>query len=241
MSLHRIALPESLGPASLDALARALDAAEADAEARAWVLSGSESTFCRGMDLAAMSGEGADPRAALRRFAEVMAQLRRAARPTLAVVRGEAQGGGVGILAACDVVLATPEATFALPEALFGLLPGVILPVVAERVGPHKARLMTLRGRSHDAAWAQQAGLVEEIVPAGEMERAISRAARDLGRVAPARVADLRRWMLDFPRLSGDEALFRGGEITAALVADPEVRETVRRFVEDGTPPWVGR
>jgi enoyl-CoA hydratase/carnithine racemase len=193
------------------------------------------------MDLAAMSGEGSDPSRALRRFAEVMARLRRAARPTIAVVRGEAQGGGVGLAAACDVVLATEETTFALPEALFGLLPGVILPVIAERIGPHKARLMTLRGRAHDAAWARQAGLVEEIVPAGEMERAVTRAARDLGRVAPARVADLRRWMLDFPRLSGEEALFRGGEITAALVGDPEVRETVRRFVEDGTPPWIGR
>lgn len=255
MSLRRIALPETLTVASLEALDAALDAASSDPEARVWLLHGSASTFNRGMDLSAMSGDGVDASVSLRQFAACLARIRKAPRPTVAVVQGEAMGGGVGILAACDLVLASPEATFALPEALFGLLPGVILPVLCERMPAQKARLMALRGRTHDAAWAREAGLVDEIAPdpslargpsdrdaaSADLERAAGRAARELMRAAPARVLGLRSWLFELANLEADAALTRGAAVTANLARDPEVKATVRRFVEEGTPPWVGR
>jgi enoyl-CoA hydratase/carnithine racemase len=241
MSVRRIALPESLSVASLEALAVALEEAAADADARVWVLVGTPATFCRGMDLGAMAGDGVDASVSLRQFAACISRLRRAPRPTIAAVQGEAMGGGLGIAAACDVVLATPDTKVALPEALFGLLPGVILPVICERMAPQKARLLALRGRAHDAAWAERHGLVDEIVPAAELEKAIGRMAKELSRVAPARVLGLRSWLHELANLEPDAALTRGAAVTASLTRDPEVRETIRRFVEDGTPPWVGR
>lgn len=241
MSLRRIALPESLNAASLDALTASLDEAASDAGARAWIFAGSPKTFCRGMDLSAMVGEGADAATSLARFAAVIARIRRAPRPTIAIVEGDALGGGVGLAAACDVVLAAPTTTFALPEALFGLLPGVILPVLLERMTAQRARLFALRGRAHDASFALASGLVDEIVPAGELERAASRHARELGRAAKDRVLGLRSWIFEIAELEADGALTRGAAVTASLVDDPDVQHAVRRFVEDGTPPWMDR
>src|SRR5262249_37728574 len=67
------------------------------------------------------------------------------------------------------------------------------------------------------------------------------RAARELMRAAPARVLGLRSWLFELANLEADAALTRGAAVTANLARDPEVKATVRRFVEEGTPPWVGR
>jgi enoyl-CoA hydratase/carnithine racemase len=240
LAVLRIALPESLGRASLDALGDALEAAAADPQAGAYVLHGDRpGVFCRGMDLDGTVQEGADPSASLRRFAACLSRLRRAPRPTIAVVDGDALGGGVGIAAACDLVLASPSASFSLPEALFGLLPGVVMPVLLERMAPQKARLLALRGLRVTASWAREQGLVDEIVPSEELDRAASRAARDLARVAPTRVLGLRSWLAEIPHLESDAALSRGAGVTSDLLRDPAVRERVRRYLEDGTPPWA--
>lgn len=240
MAQRRIALPESLSPASIEALSSTLEES-ALAGATAWVLCGSSKVFCRGMDLSAMSGSGADAAASLERFASCVSRLRHAPCPTIALVEGDALGGGVGLAAACDVVIASPQATFALPEALFGLLPGVILPVLLERMPAQKARLFALRGRAHDAEWARASGLVDELVPVEELDHAAARVTRELSRAAPSSVAGLRRWIFELTRLEDDAALIQGAGVTAARARDPEVQRVVRRFVEEGTPPWVDR
>ena len=234
---HRIALAPSLSPSSLEALEKGL---EAGFDADVWVLHGSQDgVFCRGMDLAsATSGEG-DMRAALVRFARSVARLRWAPCPTIAIIDGDVSGGGLGLAAACDVVIATERSTFALPEILYGLLPGIILPALLERMTPQSARLLTLSGTSRPAAWAERHGLCDE--NAANLERAASRWSKELGRADKKRVPRLRTWVTTIPHLGADEALERGAEITAALVEDPEVQEAVRAFTADGTPPWITR
>lgn len=241
MSVRRIALPPSLTVASLEALSTSLDEAAADGEARGWVLHGSAGVFCRGMDMAVFAEGSVDASVSLRQFASCISRLRRAPRPTIAIVDGEVMGGGVGLAAACDVVIASPGSTFALPEALFGLLPGVVLPVLIERLSVQQARLMTLRGRTHDAEWALKSGLIDEITRADQLERAAARNARELSRTVPARVLGLRSWLAELVNLEPDAALARGAAVTANLLRDREVREAVRTFVEDGVPPWMAR
>jgi enoyl-CoA hydratase/carnithine racemase len=141
----------------------------------------------------------------------------------------------------CDVVLATPRSTFALPEALLGLLPAIVMPVLLERMTPQKARVFALLGASRDAAWASRYGLVDEVVDADDLERRAARVARELGRVGPRAVGELRGLVAEMARLEPDSALARGAARTTAAVADPAVRETVRRFLEDGELPWRPR
>jgi enoyl-CoA hydratase/carnithine racemase len=237
VSIRRIELPAAIAMEPLEHLLRAFEDACADVTVRVVVLHGTEERFCGGMDLSAMAGE--DAAEGLRRFARLLQGLQKAAKPTVAEVSGAAVGGGVGIAAACDVVVAAATSTFSLPEALFGLAPGAILPVLLERMQPQKARLLAFLGQSQSAEWAREHGLVDEVVRPKDVEQAARRWARDLMRVAPQRIGTLRRWIQEIPTLAPETAVLRGAEVTARLVNDPEVRSSVRRFVEEGTAPWT--
>src|SRR5438477_5999325 len=83
---------------------------------------------------------------------------------TLAVVDEQALGGGVGLAAVCDYVLATERATFGLPELLLGLVPATIFPILLERMPPQRARRLALLGHTQNAAQASASGLVDEVV-----------------------------------------------------------------------------
>jgi enoyl-CoA hydratase/carnithine racemase len=239
VSIRRILLPATIAVGSLEALLLALETAFADALSTVVVVHGTVDRFCGGMDLSAMVRE--DARVGLQLFARVLHRLQQANKPTIAAVEGPAIGGGVGIAAACDVVVASSTATFALPEALFGLLPGAVLPVLLDRMRPQKARLLALLGRSHAADWAEINGLVDEVASPSDIEGVVLRRARDLARVAPERVCALRSWIHAIPTLAPTQAVERGAEVTACLVNDDAVKTRVRRFVEEGTPPWMDR
>ncbi|MCC6559339.1 MAG: enoyl-CoA hydratase/isomerase family protein [Polyangiaceae bacterium] len=241
MSVHRIDLPEALANASLDELAAALDRAAEDRAARVWVLAGGPGVFCRGMDLEPIVTGAGDSTRGARAFAGCLSRLRRAPRPTIAVVEGEALGGGVGLAAACDRVIAAPGATFALPEALFGLLPAMVMPVLLERMPPQKARLLALTGAGRSAAWAREHGLVDDVVPAEQLDRSVARAARELSRAGGRAVTGLRAWLAELEGLEPDAALARGAAFTADLARDPAVRGAARAFLEDGALPWEAR
>ncbi len=232
-----IHLPEGLDQGSLARLLSDLDGARTS-EASAWILRGaSGGRFCRGMAFGELAHDHAED--GLRRFAEVLDSLRRAPRPTVAVVEGEAIGGGLGLAAACDKLIATPAARFALPEALFGILPGVVLPVVLERLTPQRARLLALDGEARDAEWAERAGLVDAVVPTQALDAELRRAVRSLGRVGDARVRGLREWCDQARALPIAEALVRGAAVTGALLADSAVQGALARFTAEGIPPWV--
>jgi enoyl-CoA hydratase/carnithine racemase len=241
MPPRRIALPPTLGTDSLAALRADFERAAADPDAGPWILHGADGTFCRGMDLSGMSSSTDEAPPGPRAFAECLALLRTAPRPTIALIDGAVLGGGVGVACACDVVLATPRSTFGLPEALLGVLPAIVMPLVLERLTPQRARLLALSGGSRDAAWALSAGLVDELAEPDAIERRAARVARDLGRVSPRSVLDLRGLVDEARLLPAREALERGVARTTAAVADPEIRENVRRFVEDGELPWSPR
>lgn len=235
-------LPEVLDAPGLERLERTLARAGKRGvgarDVHAWALRGTGGVFCRGMALGAMAKSGPQARAALERFARVLGMLRAAPRPTVAVVDGEALGGGVGLAAACDRVLATSRASFGLPEALFGVLPGVVLPALHDRMPPQKVRLLVLDGASRDARWALAAGLVDDLVSEATLETHVARCVRSFGRVATERVLGLRSWSDEARQLRTSDGLVRGAEVTSALLEDPRVLEGLRRFSEEGIPPW---
>ncbi len=234
---YTITLPKTLSRSGLAELVAAL--ASAPRDEGVWVLTGRDHVFCQGMDLDSATREGADVNVAIGAYAQCLDALRRAARPTIALVDGEVSGGGVGLAAACDIVLATPRATFALPESIFGLLPSLVLPVLVERLTPQRARWMALSAGSIDAKTAADIGLADAVVTSAAAHAELVARARKLARVDSARVEKLRRWMLDFPLLSWPAQMTHGAALTAELVCDPHTRAGIRRFLDDGTPPWV--
>ncbi len=229
----RIQVPATLSQETVAGLALQLERAATE-EARVWLLEGQEGVFCRGLDLALMGQT-----ASTQDFAACLASLLQAPRPTVALVDGEALGGGLGLAAACDLVLATPRSTFGLPECLFGLLPAIIMPVLLQRMSPQKARLLAMVGSSRSAEWALASGLVDELAPEDALERVARRWARDLARGIGA--GRLRSLVSQAERLELSEGLARGVLITDELLAESTVQRLVSDFVEHGLAPWEAR
>ncbi|MEW6581463.1 MAG: enoyl-CoA hydratase-related protein [Actinomycetota bacterium] len=223
-------------------LTSALEGAAGDPAVRCLVLAANGRSFSAGADLAWMRRMGDAPPEDAAADALALARLYRVLDrlpvPTVALVQGGAHGGGVGLVAACDVAIAVEDAAFSLPEVRLGLVPAVISPYLVAAVGARQARRLTLTGERITAREAARLGLVHRVVPdADALEREGAAVVADLARGAPA-------------ALAAAKDLFRAvAPVDDALVADtarrlaearssPEGREGVRAFLERRTPPW---
>lgn len=224
-----IAVPERLNEASVRAMHAAFEQALA-AGAPVVALEGGAGRFCLGMDF----GDIPALVAKLDLLAGLLGALFRSPRPTLAVVDGPALGGGLGLAAACDYVLASDSARFGLPEALYGLAPAMIRPLLLTRLPPQKLRLLLLSCHSRSAEEARVLGLVDEVVAAQALPQARSRIVRQLGRANPATVRACRIWEAD----ALEREIRAGQQQTAAALRDPQVLEALRRIAEEEGLPW---
>ncbi|HEV2686630.1 MAG TPA: enoyl-CoA hydratase-related protein, partial [Actinomycetota bacterium] len=159
-------------------LTRALRAAESDESVRAVVLLGAGSSFCAGADLNWMRRMAGFTRAQnladARALSAMLSTLADLSKPTIARVHGPAFGGGVGLVACCDIAVAAHDATFALSEARLGLIPATISPYVVEAIGARAARRFFLTAERFTAAEAYRLGLVHELVPPEELDGRIN-------------------------------------------------------------------
>jgi enoyl-CoA hydratase/carnithine racemase len=228
-------VPAALNRASVSAMRDAIAGASADSGSRAIVLRGSNPrTFCSGVDFVALAA-GEDPAEAVEAFAACLQSIRRCSKPVICLVEGNADGGGVGIAAAADLVIATSDASFALPELLFGLTPAVVLPFLAERVSLQKLRWLALSSDRVGAFAAVELGLVDRVEPADRCVPAIESCLKRLTRVSPDAAAAWKRSTLTPPAIGSSDAI----ETTVRRLRSTETIERFRRFVEDGEPPWA--
>ncbi|MFJ3929947.1 MULTISPECIES: enoyl-CoA hydratase-related protein [unclassified Streptomyces] len=184
----------------LTSLARALDQAESDPDCRVFVLSSTGEDFCAGTDLT-----GGDltpeplPDGAELPYWTLLERLTRSPLATVAVVDGRATAGGVGLAAACDLVLAGERARFRLTEVLAGLVPAMALPFVARRIGEQRAFAATLRAEEFDAGAAHRAGLADLAGP--RAENLLPPVLAGLGRTDRSTTAALKEYRARlFPR-----------------------------------------
>ena len=182
--------------ALIESLGAAITALGADARVRAVVIAAEGASFCAGGDLAWMLRMGQAPEAdnvadALK-LARVLHALATLPKPTLALVQGPAYGGGVGVVAACDIAIAAPEARFALTEARLGIIPAVISPYVVAAIGARAAARYALTALPFDAAEALRLGLVHEVVEAGALGSAGARTLAALGANSAEAMADAK-------------------------------------------------
>lgn len=227
-----VRLPETLGHDSLAVLAANLGQAFASPVPVVCLRGATDEVFCKGLSLDAEAVGTADVEA----FAALLGTLIDAPKPTVAVIDGQALGGGLGLAAACDWVMASKRSTFGLPELLWGLLPAIIWPAVAGRMSTRPAMAWVLHAQSRPADAALAAGLVDELI--GERpDRDVQRRLRALRRLDPGALAELRRWARDSARLPVADALAQGAAITGARLQTPAVRARLAAF-NRGEAPW---
>jgi enoyl-CoA hydratase/carnithine racemase len=205
----------------------------AEAKARYITVEGEAGAFCEGLDLDRLTDPAEDWTATQRRYVAMLRALQRAACPVVALVDGVALGGGLGLVAAADLVIATPKSTFGLPEVLVGLVPAVAMPYLAQRVGVAKARLLALDGGTVDAPTALRIGLVDEL--ADDLDVAVARHARRWLRTDARAQQEVKVGSAEMNAPDVDaEALRR---FTKLLATAGTQRRIVRMAV--GEPPWL--
>ena len=221
-----------------------LTALASDDAVRAVVLTGSGRSFSAGADLNWMRrtstyGE-AENLADARALAELMATLHQLPKPTIARVNGAALGGGTGLVACCDIVVASSQAVFGTTEVRLGLIPAVIGPYVVAAIGVRQARRLILTGERIDAAEAARIGLVHEVVAAEELDAAIAAVLDHLRKGGPDALAAAKRLVHDLagrpiePELIDDTA-----RRIAALRATAEAREGLAAFLDKRQASWL--
>jgi methylglutaconyl-CoA hydratase len=240
-----VTLPAALDGTSVGELAASIESAMGDDTVRAVILSGSTETFCRGLDLDAIIAVGADEPDALRRavddFCRCLRALRFSDKPSVALVQGVAVGGGVGLAAACDLVLASDHATFALPEVLFGLAPAMILPFLLGRVSSQTAKLWAMTGLARNSQEALGAGLVDVVTSDADLAAESRKWLRMLRRGQRGSVKTVKYLCGAMPAMDINAALDLGHKTTLASLQDPLVVSAVLNFRQDGALPWDNR
>jgi methylglutaconyl-CoA hydratase len=187
------------------------------------------------MDLAEAAGGGAQDQG-VREFPDLLESIWSSPKPVVAVVRGPARAGGVGLLAACDVVVAAESATFAFSEVRLGLVPAVISAVVLPRMVPHMAHRLMLTGKVFDAATAAVGGLVDLVVPDADVDGELRAQLIELTAGAPAALAETKRLLrAGAPPLQFGDLL----ELSAGFFASDEGQEGIAAFREKRPAHWV--
>ncbi len=216
----------------------------ADQAVRAIVLAGAGSAFCGGADIAWMRASVELDAEANREDARAMSRMfraiDRAPKPVVARVHGAALGGGVGLVAVCDVAISAADTRFGFTETKLGLLPAVISPFVLAKIGASHARALALTGERFDAARALQIGLVHEVVAReADLDDAVARVTRELLGASPTAVAATKALLASVAASDYDATL----ELTAQAIArqrtSPEGQDGLRAFLEKRTPAWT--
>jgi methylglutaconyl-CoA hydratase len=227
----------------IQALLAALDELEKANGLRAAVISGAGRRFQAGADLkwiaAVRAASRADNIAVSRATAQAIWRLNRAPVPTIALVQGACFGGGTGLLAACDVVIAAEDAIFSIAEVRWGLTAAIIIPQLNDAIGVRQVRRYALTGERFGAAEARRIGLVHEIVPASELQAAGARIVDQILQNGPEAIAQTKALALESAWANLDEQAFnRLVESHADKRLSVEAAEGLASFAEKRAARW---
>ncbi len=219
-------------------LATHLQAAVEDCAVRVIVLAHTGSVFCAGADLQEARGVAA-PEPDHVRFPAILEAVWASPKPVVAKAAGPARAGGLGLLAACDIVVASASATFAFTEVRIGVVPALISVTVIPRMLPHAAHELLLTGETFDAKTAARVGLVNSVVAAHRLDSEVDRYADMLGLGAPGALAATKRLLRAQPVEEVRARLTAMAAVSVRHFGSPEGQEGLAAFSEKRRPAWV--
>ena len=218
------------------------DSVKADASVRAAVIAGAGPTFCAGADLDWMARmadfsreQNVDDASEAARLFNALDQL---PVPLIGRVHGAALGGGSGLAAICDIVVAADDALFGFTEVRLGLIPAVISPFVIAKIGRSAARELFLTGERFSARRAYDLHLVHAVVPATSLDTEVARFVAALLQGAPGAHTAAKRLIAEVSRRGASDVGTICAEAIAERRASDEGREGVRAFLEKREPSW---
>jgi methylglutaconyl-CoA hydratase len=244
VALNRPDVHNALDPEMGAQLVTTLKALEANPKVRAIVLMGQGDSFCAGADIGHMRksanfSKKQNYEAALAQ-AQVYNTVYALKKPTVARVHGAVRGGGVGIVAACDIAIGSRDATFRLSEVRLGIAPVMISPYVVAAIGERQARRYFLTGETFDAAEAFRIGMLHDIVEIGELNARIGNVLAELYCGGPRAIVFAKRQIAKVAHADiGSEIVEETARTIADIRATPEAQEGLGAFIEKRRAAWV--
>ena len=243
LTLNRPQIHNAFDDGLIAALTHALAQLDNDPAVRVVVLTGNGSCFSAGADLHWMRGMAAAGEAENRADALVLARLMRMLdelpKPTIARVHGAAFGGGVGLVACCDIAIGTPQAKFGLTESKLGLLPAVISPYVIAAIGARQARRWFATAEIFDALEAQRIGLLHQVVELDQLDATVQGQINLLLKAGPLAAAHAKSLVRRIAQ-GGDAAAIdmANADLIAKLRISDEGQEGLSAFLDKRKPAW---
>jgi len=243
VTLNRPELNNALNEALIEELRSAFESIAGDRSIATLVLAGEGKSLCAGADINWMRKAGSYSRDENIKDAlplvRMLSVLDRMPQTTVARVQGPIYGGGVGVVAACDIAIGSSEATFCLSEVRLGIVPGMISPYVLRAIGERTARRYFQTAEVFNADEAHRIGLLHEVVAPDALDERVAKMLKQLKSAAPGARSIAKKLAGDIAGRPIDEALMSE---TAQLIADvrakPEAREGLTAFLEKRKPSW---
>ena len=244
LTLNRPEARNALNRALVGELTAAFRRTADDAAARVVILTGAGTAFCAGLDLKELTAtldqpdEAAVVQADAERLSDLYDLIYTLPKPTIAAVNGPAVAGGAGLVTACDLALASPEAKFGYPEVRRGLVAAMVMPHLLRHVGERAARDLLLRGGMIDAWNAWRIGLINEVTATREVMAVAIEWAGELALGGPQALATTKSLLQSFASPASREEAARGSAFARLTV---ECKEGLRAFLNKQPVPWAAK
>lgn len=248
VTLNRPQVHNAFDDTLIAELTAALASLADDSAVHALVLTGAGATFSAGADLNWMRGMAQaseqENRDDALRLAKLLRALQFFPKPTLARVNGSAYGGGVGLVACCDIAIGVEGAKFALSEVKLGLVPATIAPYVVQAIGPRQARRLFISAEIFDASEAARIGLLHQCVASGQLDEAIDRQLHFLAKGGPLAQHEAKQLALRTAGMtieSAERSDAENAELIARLRVSPEGQQGLAAFLDKRAPDWAAK
>jgi methylglutaconyl-CoA hydratase len=244
ITLNRPDVRNAFNETTIAELAMAFDEVGRNELVRAVVLAANGPAYCAGADLnwmKKMAGYShAENNADAMQLADMLRTIYLCPKPVVARVQGDCYAGGMGLVSACDIVVAVEEANFCLSEVKLGLIPATISPYVIKAMGEQAARRYFLTAERFSAQEARRIGLAHEVVGAGELDATVAGIVKALVSNSPNAVAQAKKLVREVVGAPVTDALLADtAERIAGIRASSEGREGVASFLEKRKPSWL--
>jgi enoyl-CoA hydratase len=243
ITLNRPDKRNPIGPLTNGEIVHALGRAQANPEIRAVILTGAGKVFCGGGDLAQMSGQSSPDEGEARpaTLIELFTTMHAFHKPIVAMVNGHALAGGMGLVCACDLAVASADAELGTTEINLGLWPMMISAEITRSIGRKRALELMMTGRRIKAEEAERIGLVNRVVPADQLERAALELAHELARKSPTAMRLGLKAFYETQDLDYRPALEHLLGQLATVLASEDAAEGIAAFFQKRDPVWKGR
>ena len=237
LTLNRPEKRNALDDATIAELKRRFAEADADDDVRVVLLRGAGKDFCAGGDLSQLEKIAANASreenlADAMNLGALFIQMRRATKPSIAAVQGNALAGGAGLATACDVIIAEQGATFGYPEVKLGFVPAMVMAMLTRIVGEKRAFELAALGNSFSAGDAHRMGLVARVVAPGSFDADVQTFATELAKRSGSAVQLIKKLVYDIDGQTFEAAIASGAEVNVAARGTADCQNGVRNFLE---------